>query len=251
MRKHIPNIITLLNLLCGILSIFSLLYLHKPVLASLFIILGAVMDFFDGMSARLLKVASPIGKELDSLSDVVSFGVAPSFIACYVLLVKDCNIFFSLIPLLMALLSSYRLAKFNLDSRQRDNFIGLATPANAFIWLSIPLIHFLCEKGISLWFVKDNGEFFCSLYNIVSSAYFIVPISLICSWLLVAEIPMFSLKFHSLKWADNKIRFIFIISSVLLLILFYWGAIPVIILLYIILSIINNIINKKDNEIRG
>lgn len=244
MRKQIPNIITLLNLLCGVLSIFSLLYLHKPVLASLFIILGAVFDFFDGMTARLLKVSSPIGKELDSLSDVVSFGVAPSFIACYTLASTGCNMFVSVIPLLMALLSSYRLAKFNLDIRQTDNFIGLATPANAFIWLSIPLIHFLSEKSVSLWFLQDNGEFFSFLYNILSSVYFIVPISLICCWLLVAEIPMFSLKFHSLRWADNKIRFVFIIVSVSLLILFYWGAIPMIILLYIVLSIINNLINK-------
>lgn len=229
MKKQIPNIITLLNLLCGIIAIVEVLYFKNMVAGSLFIVLGAVFDFFDGMTARLLRVSSPIGKELDSLSDVVTFGVAPSMIAMSLMLeVKDS--IFATIPLFMALFSSYRLAKFNLDTRQTENFIGLATPANAFFWLSIPLI--------------SLQERFLHIYEIMSCPYFIIPISIIMSLLLVAEIPMFSLKFHNFKWADNKIRFIFLVSSLILLVVLQFVAIPIIIILYIILSIINNIINK-------
>ena len=249
MKKQIPNIITLLNLLCGILSIFELLYFHNFVASSCFIIAGSVFDFLDGMTARLLGVSSPIGKELDSLSDIVTFGLAPSLIAFMLLnpvtvIYEGCPDvgekreiinYWAFVPLLMALFSSYRLAKFNLDTRQADSFIGLATPANAFLWLSIPLIN-----------LQSNFHF---LYGIMKSEYFIVPVSLICCVLLVSEIPMFSLKFHNLKWHDNKIRFIFLILSAVLLILLWFAAIPTIIILYIILSIINNILNKQNNEI--
>ncbi|MBR1774478.1 MAG: CDP-alcohol phosphatidyltransferase family protein [Bacteroidales bacterium] len=249
MKKQIPNIITLLNLLCGILSVFELLYFKNFVAASCFIVLGAVFDFFDGMTARLLGVSSPIGKELDSLSDVVTFGVAPSLIAFMLLnpvtiIYEDCPDvaekneiinYHAFVPLLMALFSSYRLAKFNLDTRQSDSFIGLATPANAFLWLSIPLIE-----------LQDR---FHVLHDIMVTPYFIIPVSIICCVLLVSEIPMFSLKFHNLKWTENQIRFIFLILSAILLVFMWFAAIPVIIILYIILSIINNIINKQRNEI--
>ncbi len=229
MKKQIPNIITLLNLLCGIIAIVEVLYFKNMVAGALFIILGAIFDFFDGMTARLLHVSSPIGKELDSLSDVVTFGVAPSMIAMSLMLeVKDSIL--AAIPLLMALFSSYRLAKFNLDTRQTENFIGLATPANAFFWLSIPLI--------------SLQERFSHIYEIMSCSYFIIPMAIVMSLLLVAEIPMFSLKFHNFKWADNKIRFIFLGLSLILLAVLQFVAIPIIIILYIILSIINNIINK-------
>ena len=249
MKRQIPNIITLLNLLCGILSVFELLYFHNFVAASCFIVLGAVFDFFDGMTARLLHVSSPIGKELDSLSDVVTFGVAPSLIAFMLLnpvtiIYEGCPDapdkteiinYWAFVPLLMALFSSYRLAKFNLDTRQADSFIGLATPANAFLWLGIPLI--------------DLQSRFHVLYDIMITPYFIVPVSIIMCVFLVSEIPMFSLKFHNLKWRDNKVRFIFLILSAVLLVLLQFAAIPMIIILYIILSIINNILNKQRNEI--
>lgn len=229
MRKQIPNIITLMNLLCGIIALTEILYFKNATAGALFIVLGAVFDFFDGMTARLLRVSSPIGKELDSLSDVVTFGVAPSVIAMSLMLNEKDSIL-AAIPLIMALFSSYRLAKFNLDERQTDNFIGLATPANAFFWLSIPLIG-----------LQDR---FSAIYDVMCSPYFIIPLSLVMSCLLVSEIPMFSLKFHNLKWADNKIRFIFLISSAVLAVLLQFVAIPVIIILYIVLSIVNNIINR-------
>ena len=230
MRKLVPNIITLMNLLCGMIAVTEVLYFKNAAVGAAFIVLGAVFDFFDGMTARLLKVSSPIGKELDSLSDVVTFGVAPAVMAMSLILNAQDNIL-AAIPLVMALFSSYRLAKFNLDERQTDSFIGLATPANAFFWLSIPLIG-----------LQDK---FSAIYNVMSSAYFIIPVSLVMSCLLVSEIPMFSLKFHNLKWADNKIRFIFLILSAVLSALLQFAAIPVIIVLYIVLSIVNNIINRK------
>ncbi|MBQ7985266.1 MAG: CDP-diacylglycerol--serine O-phosphatidyltransferase [Bacteroidales bacterium] len=241
MRKQIPNIITLLNLFCGIESIFQLLYFDNPFLASVFIILGAVFDFFDGMTARLLKVSSPIGKELDSLSDVVTFGVAPSLIAGYTLVVTGYDGIAVIPAIIMALMSSYRLAKFNLDVRQTDSFIGLATPANAFIWLSIPLVDYLAQNNVSLWFLQDGGVFFSKYYRFLSSPYFIVAGACVCSVLLVSEIPMFSLKFHNLKFGDNKLRYVFLAISAVLFVLLYFGAIPIIIIMYIILSIFNNI----------
>lgn len=258
MKKQIPNIITLLNLLCGVLSIYSLFAMEEPVVAAIFIILGAVFDFFDGMTARLLKVSSPIGKELDSLSDVVSFGVAPSFIALHYLSVyvnslipcfPNPNVdydyikyleFLCFIPLFMALMSSYRLAKFNLDTRQTDNFIGLPTPANAFLWLSIPLIEYAVDNH---WYSACNSVSLF-IYNTVSSFYFIAIVSLIMSFLLVSEIPMFSLKFHNLSWKDNKVRFIFLILSLVLIGCFNVVALPIIIFMYLIISITYALMKK-------
>lgn len=241
MKKQVPNIITLLNLLSGIVAIYSILSLKNLQLGALFIIIGAVFDFFDGMMARLLCVSSPIGKELDSLSDVITFGVAPSFIAMSLLQNEFGTNFITFVPLFMAMMSSFRLAKFNLDARQTTSFIGLPTPANALIWLSIPLVGFLSENGVSVWFISgDNGRFFACLYSILSSSYFILPICLICSWLLVSEIPMFSLKFHDLKWQNNRLRFTFLLISLVFLLLLYFAAVPFIIIMYIILSIIDN-----------
>lgn len=238
MKKQIPNTITLLNLLCGIVSIIMLLYYNNPFVASMFIILGAIFDFFDGMMARLLKVSSPIGKELDSLSDVVSFGVAPSLIAFYYVrisaLPNDLQNILCWIPLLMAMMSSYRLAKFNLDERQTSSFIGLPTPANAMLWLSLPLLEYADSKE----FYSIIPAFSEWLVTYLPSAYFILPVCLITSFLLVCERPMFSLKFHNLKWKENKIRFIFLILVVALIALFNLRAIPMIICLYILMSLL-------------
>src|SRR5574344_2810294 len=158
-RKHIPNSITLLNLLCGILSIYTLYKTESLILPSLFIIIGALLDFCDGLSARLLKVSSNIGKELDSLADVVTFGVAPSMIATNLLLIQSPNypflqIFHRIIcyiPLVIAVMSCYRLAKFNIDTRQTSSFIGLPTPANALVWISIPVISYCAFNDTYLW----------------------------------------------------------------------------------------------------
>ncbi|MDO5760933.1 MAG: CDP-alcohol phosphatidyltransferase family protein [Bacteroidota bacterium] len=253
MKKEIPNIITLLNFLCGVLSIVALLLWEKPVLSSCFIICGAVFDFFDGMTARALKVSGAIGKELDSLADVVSFGVAPSLIAVSLLLENKDNYTFlqfgnsilCYLPLFMAVMSCYRLAKFNVDERQTLSFIGLPTPANALIWLTIPIINYFQTNDIFLWGI--NSKSLHSLFfNLMNSPYFIVPLSIVLGILLVGEIPLFALKFKNLSWHDNKVKYIFLSLSLLLIILFNFYAFPFIILIYILLSILNNLfLNKK------
>ncbi len=255
MRKQVPNIITLMNFLCGVLSVIALLLWENSALASCFIICGAIFDFFDGMVARLLKVSDTIGKELDSLADVVTFGVAPALIATSLLLgskndydfLQIAGGLFCYLPLFMAIMSCYRLAKFNVDKRQTLSFIGLPTPANALIWLSIPLINYLQSNNIILWGIKSSG-FNSLLYNFMNNPYFIIVISIVCDILLVSEIPLFSLKFKTLTWQDNKIKFVFLFLSLLLIILFNIYAIVLIILLYVLLSLADNYIFPKQNQ---
>lgn len=200
MKKHIPNTITCLNLISGCIATYFA-FQSDCELALLFIVIGAVFDFFDGMSARLLHVSSPIGKELDSLADVVTFGVAPSMILF--------SLFFEveypewMLPLrgvmpytafIMAAFSALRLAKFNLDTRQTTSFIGVPTPANALFWGSL---------------VVGQHAFLTSyLFN----AAFLFLFMLAASFLLVAEIPLFALKFKNLSWADNKVKYIFLLG---------------------------------------
>ena len=231
-KKHIPNIITLGNLICGC---FALIYCCKGELitAATFIGVGAIFDFLDGMVARLLKVSSEIGKQLDSLADMVSFGVAPGFMLYQLFLQAgipeldssnpDSWIAFS--AFLIPAFSALRLAKFNLDTRQSQSFIGVPTPANTLLIASFPLI---IEYGGMLW-AKDW----------ILSPIFLVLISVVMSYLLVAELPLFALKFKNMTWGDNKIRFIFLVLSLVLLIAFKVIAIPFIIFLYIFLSIID------------
>ena len=226
--KHIPNTLTSGNLVCGCISTtFALGGCYEKAL--LFIILGAVFDFFDGMSARLLKVSSPIGKELDSLADDVTFGVAPSAMIFSVLYTHDYPEFMlpvsSLIPYLafvMAAFSALRLAKFNLDERQSSSFIGVPTPANALFWASL--------------IVGCPNLLASSPYM----ALVIIALVFITSWLLIAEIPLFALKFKQWGWKDNEVKYVFLISSVPLLIIFGVTGIAVVIGWYVILSVISN-----------
>lgn len=206
MKRHIPNTITCLNLICGAIATgaaFSAASgLHQQYLyAVLFIILGAVFDFFDGMSARVLGVSSPIGKELDSLADVVTFGVAPSAILFalfrevhYPELLQPLQDFIPYTAFIMAGFSALRLAKFNLDTRQSTQFIGLPTPANALFWGSLVL-------GQHAFLTSER-------FNAVFLFLFMI---LFC-WLLVAEVPMIALKFKDLSWANNKWKYIFLIG---------------------------------------
>ena len=194
-------------------------------MALLFIVLGAVFDFFDGMVARLLNVSSPIGKELDSLADDVTFGVAPSTMIFYELSVMDypsmlepLRPIFPYMAFIMAAFSALRLAKFNLDERQAMGFIGLPTPANALFWGSIMVgAPQLLES------------------NAWMSVAVIVMV-LVSSWLLVSEIPMFALKFKHWGWAENKLKYIFLITSALLLIIFRIPGIALVIAWYVLLS---------------
>lgn len=244
-KKQIPNCVTLMNLLCGCISIYfattgNLLY------AGIFIFLGGIFDFFDGFVARLLKVQGELGVQLDSLADVVTFGVAPGFIAHRMLLLSDVNLIISFIPFLMILFSAYRLAKFNIDTRQTTSFIGLPTPANALIWASFPFFTEILNGNFPWKFFCDG--FYEGLISIVFNPYVIIILAIVLSILLVAEIPLFALKFKNIKDKENLPKWIFLGTSVILFILLSIASFPFIIVLYIILSLI---FNRKNHEIHS
>lgn len=231
--RNIPNSITCCNLISGCIATYNA-FLGDIRMALLWIIVGAVFDFFDGMSARLLKVSSPIGKELDSLADDITFGFAPSAIIFYelsimeypseLLMLKPYLPYFAFV---MAAYSALRLAKFNLDERQSLGFIGLPTPANALFW----------------------GALFVGAQNFMESTAYMLPVVLlmICvsCWLLIAEVPMFALKFKQWGWKGNEVKYIFIISCLPLLMIFGITAFSVIIAWYVVLSVVVNLRNKK------
>ena len=262
-KKHIPNILTLINLFCGILAI-KVGFSEHYYLAGFFVIIGAFFDFFDGFAARLLKVQGELGKHLDSLADMVTFGVAPgvviySFLSSFI---EDSYIPY--ISFVIPLLSAVRLAKFNLDSNQSDKFIGLPTPANALFFVFIPLVFVLESLGWDYPTVLThmNGGYVSrplvtySLSTSETLKYFIIVGILLFSYLLNAPIEMIALKFKSFGWKGNEIRFVFlalclVIISVSLLISSVFVSVPIIILLYIILSIINNLFKKKQNELQS
>ncbi len=213
-KKYIPNVITSLNVLCGSVAVVFILR-GTLTIAVLLIILAAVFDFLDGMSARMLKAYSPMGKELDSLADMVSFGLAPGLIMFKLLeysLLKDAVLevnpsflpIFQLLILgsafLIPIFSALRLAKFNIDVRQTSSFVGLPTPANALFISSLALI-------------QEHGTV-PAIDNFLLSTSVLVLITIIFSYLLVSEIPMFSLKFKNLFWQENKIQYIFLIFTV-------------------------------------
>jgi len=190
-----------------------------------------IFDFFDGMSARLLNVKSEIGKELDSLSDLISFGIAPAILA-FILLGKEIDagqysgVFYDIIkflPLIIAPFSAYRLAKFNLDSRQTTSFIGMPTPANALFWIGLVALSFM------------NPTLYDSIFG---NIWILSCCIIITSLLLVSEIPMFSLKINNFSWKDNKVRYIYLLTLIVLLSIFGFSAISLIIPLYIIYSLV-------------
>lgn len=234
MKRQIPNLITLCNLLCGIVAIYLAVLGHTAWAAG-YIMIGIFFDFFDGMFARLLKVASPIGKELDSLADVITSGVAPGFILFHILsgypLWEDLRY----IALLMPAFSAYRLAKFNLDERQSHSFIGLPTPANAIIW-AILGIGF--EKPeIAQIALLPLPDIFCLSTNFVELPILAI-VSILLDIALISEMPLFALKFKNLSWKDNWVRYIFLISCLILIIaLGIYGLIAAVIW-YIVLSLI-------------
>ena len=223
----LPNALTCCNLISGCMATGAALYGNYR-WALVMIVVGAVFDFFDGMVARLLGISSPIGKELDSLADVVTFGVAPSAILFY--LFHEVHYPQLLAPLseaipytafLMAAFSALRLAKFNLDSRQTTSFIGLPTPANALFWASL---------------VVGQHAFLVSLkFN----AIFLFLFMFLSCLLLVAEVPLFSLKFKHLSWRDNRLQIVFLLGCLLLLPLGF-SALAAIIVWYVLLSLLRN-----------
>ncbi|WP_316821140.1 CDP-diacylglycerol--serine O-phosphatidyltransferase [Pedobacter gandavensis] len=226
--KQIPNAITSANLFSGCIGIVFA-FNQDLRAAALCILISLFIDFFDGFAARLLKVSGPMGKELDSLADMVSFGVLPSVILFHMaprsFFGYDAFPILSYLAFFIAVFSAYRLAKFNLDTRQTDKFIGVPTPAISAVIASVPFIY---ESDV---FHFDNSTTTVLLY--------LAFIPLAC-YLLVSEITLIALKFKSFGFAENTFRYILIIASVLLLLIFKFVAIPLILVLYIVLSIIEN-----------
>lgn len=226
MRKHIPNAITCLNLLSGCIGVVFA-FQDKLIYASYAILLAAVLDFLDGMVARALNAYSDIGKELDSLADMVSFGFLPSAIIYQLFLhapqLGELSPYLNFSAFLIAVFSALRLAKFNIDTRQAENFIGLPTPANAMLVASLPLI-------------LTESSFFLSSY--ILNPFFLFLFSLGMGLLLVTEIPLISLKFKNLGFAENSLRYILVISSLILILIFKFAAVPIIIFIYFLISII-------------
>lgn len=223
--RNIPNTLTSCNLFSGCIAAYMAFHGNYKE-ALLFIVLGAMFDFFDGMTARLLHVSSPIGKELDSLADDITFGLVPAAIAFS--LFKEVYYPDFLMPVagimpytafLIAVFSGLRLAKFNIDERQTSSFIGMPTPANALFWASLAV-------GGHSFLISDN-------FN----AIYLFVLVVVMSLLLVAELPMFSLKFKDLSWGHNKVSYIFLIVSLPLLIIFQLSGIAAVIIWYILLSL--------------
>lgn len=229
MKRHIPNAITCLNLFSGCVGLV-LAFENQLLLAAYAIGISAILDFFDGMTARLLKAYSEIGKELDSLADVVSFGVLPSVIIFQLFKqIPAVNPYLPYAAFLIAIFSALRLAKFNIDTRQTENFIGLPTPANALLVASLPFI--LVDASLMT-------------YEVLFHPAFLLSFTIVMSLLLVSEIPLFSLKFKSWDIRQNIFRYLLLFIALILLLIFKFAAIPVIIFTYLLLSIIQSNIKK-------
>ncbi len=242
MKKHIPNIITSLNLICGCIAILFAVN-GDLVAASYFVLTGLFFDFFDGLAARLLHVQSEVGVQLDSLADMVTFGVVPGIIMFQLLNksittqvletrfeVSEVMLWFgdnmSFIPfigLIIVIASAYRLAKFNVDTRQTSSFIGLPTPANTLLIISLPLIY--------------EFQYMEFMDAILFNKWVLIGVTIFSSLILNAELPLFALKFKTWDFKNNKIRYVFLGLSLIAILLLKFIAIPIIIGLYIILSL--------------
>ncbi len=235
MKKHIPNAITCTHLFSGCIGIFFA-FRGELNYAAYAVFTAAFFDFLDGMAARLLKVHSEIGKQLDSLADVVSFGVLPSAIIFNLFNAQSVSptslIWWHFGAFFIAVFSALRLAKFNVDTRQTNSFIGLPTPASAMLSASFPLI-------------INQGN--ASFTSIILSHQFLNSFIFFNCWLLVAELPLLSLKFKNLSLKENIFRYILLFFGAVCLVIFKFAAIPVIIIFYIILSIIQ--IRTTKNEV--
>ena len=296
-RKHIPNALTCCNLLCGCLAIICS---SNPLAPLLFVLLAAFFDFFDGLAARSLKAYTPVGKDLDSLADMVSFGVAPAIVGYkYILGLgiqafgydQPLSVYFFrnwwpvdyianqpamkiqadgaflplsggnitlflmalMLPLFIAVFSALRLAKFNNDTRQRDNFIGLATPACAIFYISLIWALYSELTHRYFLFTADQGDpqGYSNPALWVTNWIPVIIVPVLC-WLLVSEIPMFSMKFRNLSWQDNKVRYIFLLIALVEILMTIVGGFPfsaclcAIIATYIILNILMLAFRRKS-----
>lgn len=233
-KKHIPNFITLLNLFCGCIALVFITQKNCE-LAFYFVCLGIFLDFFDGFFARLFKVSSPLGLQLDSLADMVTSGVVPGFAMYYLLSNTQFDTSpYNIIPYLgfiVTLGSCYRLANFNIDTRQTDSFIGLPTPANTLFIMSLPLI-----------VISDKLE---SITYLLTNQWVLLAITAISAFILNAEIPLFSLKIKKFNFKDNALQMIFLVISLLLLFFFKYLGIALVIVFYVLLSVVMNAFQKK------
>ena len=224
-KKHIPNTITCCNLVSGCIATYYA-FQSQYKMALLYIVIGSVYDYFDGMTARLLHVSSPIGKELDSLADDITFGFAPAAIVFSFL--NSFHIHLPFVPFLafiIAAFSALRLAKFNLDERQALGFIGLPTPANALFWGSL-----ICSLNwMTLFEPYQLPDYW--LYVVLA----LIPVS---CYLLVSEIPMFALKFKTWGWKGNEVKYIFLLTCIPMLILLGISGLAAVIAWYVVLSVV-------------
>jgi CDP-diacylglycerol--serine O-phosphatidyltransferase len=232
--KHIPNFITCLSLLSGCAAVVTALD-GRLRIAMICIIAASAFDFLDGLSARLLRAYSAMGKELDSLSDMVAFGVAPGMIIFFLLREASpalplgvANVFVPFLAFVIPVFSGLRLARFNIDLRQTDSFIGLPVPAHALLWASL---------GYILQPIVHADE-------VLFSALLVLSVML-TSWLLVSEIPMFSLKTHSLRWKGNEIRYLLVVGSIGFILFFGFLGIAAAIILYILLSVLTTVCSNS------
>jgi CDP-diacylglycerol--serine O-phosphatidyltransferase len=237
-QKHIPNAITLMNLFCGCIAVVFALN-NDFEMAFYWVSLGIFLDFFDGFFARLFQVSSPLGLQLDSLADMVTSGVVPG-IVMYQLMGSSSSFpqwGWSMEPwpflgFLITLGSCYRLANFNIDTRQTDSFIGLPTPANALFILSLPLVLQHSDSMLVL--------------ELLTNPWVLVIITLLSVYMLNAEIPLFSLKIKKFSWKGNALQIGFLISSLLLLVFFQYAGIPLVIVFYVLLSVGHNAVSKMN-----
>lgn len=242
MKKHIPNLITLGNLLCGTIAVIFAIK-GDFYATALLVGIGIIFDFLDGFIARILNVQGELGKQLDSLADMVTSGVVPGIVMLKMLEIaidKDVVGYFGLdnygatgsnLPffgLLLTLGAGYRLAKFNIDTRQTDSFIGLPTPAMNLFVISLPLI---AEYATQPFFV-----------DLVTNQWFLIAVTITFTYVMNSDLPMFSLKFKDYSFNKNGLKYGFLLISVILLIVFQVVAVPIIILLYILLSLIRYVV---------
>jgi len=247
LKRHIPNLITLLNLFCGCIAVVHATN-NELRWTAVFVLLGIGFDFLDGLMARILKVQSELGLQLDSLADMVTSGLVPGIVMCQ-LLAKTYGVdliyifenshdfvwkydrFMPLLGLLITLASAYRLAKFNIDTRQTSSFIGLPTPANTLLMISLPFI--LSYQNID-W-----------VSAVLSNTWFLVGLTCVSCYMLNAEIPLFALKFKTWGFAKNKVRYVFLVLAIVLIVFLKFIAIPCVIFLYVLMSLI-----FKENNIK-
>jgi CDP-diacylglycerol--serine O-phosphatidyltransferase len=241
-KAQVPNFFTMLNLFCGCVALVFVAE-FKFELAFYLVCLGIFFDFFDGFFARKFNVAGPLGVQLDSLADMVTSGVVPGYVMYRLLAFENefmtvsvdeevFNYYYMyFLGFIITLGACYRLAKFNIDTRQSDSFIGLPTPANALFFTSLPLV------------ISAFSDSFLS--EILINKWILLALTFLSAYVMNAEIPLFSLKIKNFSFAKYKLQIFFLAISILMLILLQIVAVPLIIVFYVLLSVINNIVNKK------